>query len=315
MKLCVVHRTLYQYGDAVTTSHHEARLAPRDTELQRTLSHELVITPAPEARRRRFDYFGNRTVHFSLSEPHRSLEVRATSTVEARPLRPPLLATTPAWESVRDRLRVDRRRDVLDAYSMCFDSPHVHVGHEVADYAAPSFEQGRPVLEAVGHLMARIHEEFTYDPRATEVSTPLVTLLQDRRGVCQDFAHLAIGCLRAVGLPARYVSGYLLTRPPPGKIKLIGADASHAWFSTFIPEYGWVDFDPTNNLIPSDEHITIAYGRDFADVTPIRGVILGGGQHELTVAVDVNQVDDVVGERDAQFESDETAISSTTSSP
>jgi transglutaminase-like putative cysteine protease len=140
--------------------------------------------------------------------------------------------------------------------------------------------------------MGRIHREFRYDARATDVSTPIETLLRDRCGVCQDFAHLAIGCLRALGLPGRYVSGYLLTRPPPGKPKLVGADASHAWFAAFIPEHGWVDFDPTNDVIPSDEHVTIAFGRDFSDVTPIRGVILGCGQHELTVAVDVNPVED-----------------------
>jgi len=314
VKLRVVHRTLYQYGDTVTTSHHEARLAPRESEFQRTLSHELSVSPTPEARRRRFDYFGNRTVHFSLSDPHRSLEVRAASVVEVSPQRPPLLSTTPPWESVRDRLRADLRRDALDAYAMCFDSPHVQVTREVSAYAGESFLRGRPVLEAVGDLMGRIYREFTYDPRATDVSTPLETLLRERRGVCQDFAHLAIGCLRSVGLPARYVSGYLLTRPPPGKPKLVGADASHAWFATFIPEYGWVDFDPTNNLIPSDEHVTIAYGRDFADVTPIRGVILGGGQHELTVEVDVNPVPDEESAL-AQADSGETAISSTTSRP
>lgn len=290
MRLSVVHRTRYSYAEAVTTSHHEARLAPRESELQRTLSHTLHITPEPASRRRRFDYFGNRTVYFSLSEPHRTLEVVAQSVVEIMPARPPLLHATPPWESVRDRLRRDRLRDMLDAYAMCFASPHVQLSPEVAEYAAPSFTPGRPVLEAVADLSARIFHDFHYDPRATEVSTPLDTLLRERRGVCQDFAHLAIGCLRAMGLPARYVSGYLLTRPPPGKPKLVGADASHAWFATFIPEYGWVDFDPTNNLLPSDEHVTIAYGRDFSDVTPIRGVILGGGSHELTVAVDVDPV-------------------------
>jgi transglutaminase-like putative cysteine protease len=290
MKLRIVHKTTYLYGDAVTTSHHEARLAPRDTEAQRTLSHELLVTPEPVARRRRFDYFGNRAVHFSLSEPHRSLEVCAKSVVEVRALRPPVLDDTPSWEAVRDRLRRDRKRDMLDAYAMAFDSPFVPISPELAEYAAPSFTEERPVLEAVNDLMSRIHREFTYDPRATDVSTPLGDVLTLRRGVCQDFAHLAIGCLRAQGLPARYVSGYLLTRPPPGKPKLVGADASHAWFATFVPEYGWVEFDPTNNLLPSDEHISVAYGRDFSDVTPIRGVIHGGGQHQLSVAVDVDQI-------------------------
>lgn len=292
MKLRVVHRTEYRYGDAVTTSHHEARLSPRDSEAQRTLHHEISITPAPEARRRRFDYFGNRAVHFSLSEPHRSLEVVATSVVEVTPLRPPPVSASVPWENVRDLLAVDRRRDSLDAYAMTFQSPLIPEVPGVFDYAAQSFRPGRPVLEAVLDLVDRIYTEFIYDARATEVSTPLSEVLELKRGVCQDFAHFGIACLRSHGLPGRYVSGYLLTRPPPGKPKLVGADASHAWFATFVPEYGWVDFDPTNNLIPEGEHISIAYGRDFSDVTPIRGVILGGGQHQLAVAVDVDSVDD-----------------------
>jgi transglutaminase-like putative cysteine protease len=288
MKLKVVHKTTYHYGEPVTTSHHEARVTPRDTLNQRLSSHELSVTPAPEARRRRSDYFGNRAVHFSLSEPHRQLEVLAESVVDVTPLRPLVLEASPAWEGVRDRLRSDRKRDTLDAYAMTLESEHVAVVPALADYAARSFAPGRPVLEAVRDLIARIHVDFTYDPRATDVSTPLADVMRLRRGVCQDFAHLGIGCLRAQGLAARYVSGYLLTRPPPGKPKLVGADASHAWFAAFVPEHGWVDFDPTNDLLPSDEHITVAFGRDFADVTPIRGVILGGGQHRLAVSVDVS---------------------------
>jgi transglutaminase-like putative cysteine protease len=291
VKLRVLHRTTYEYGDSVTTSHHEARLTPRESEGQRTLSHELSITPLPEARRRRFDYFGNRTMHFSLSEPHRSLNVVAKSVVELKPQPTPDLSATPAWESVRDRLRSDRRRDVLDAYAMTFDSTHVVADSELDDYSEPCFEPGRPLLEAVRELVRRIYHEFTYDPRATDISTPVREVLRQRRGVCQDFAHLAIGCLRSRGLAARYVSGYLLTRPPPGKPRLVGADASHAWFATFIPEHGWVDFDPTNDVMPGGEHVTIAYGRDFGDVTPIRGVILGGGRHQLAVSVDVATLD------------------------
>ncbi len=292
MKLSVTHRTTYVYNEPVTTSHHEARLAPREDETQRTVSHELTIAPVPETRRRRFDYFGNRTVHFSLSEPHRSLDVVAKSVVELKPASPPELRASPAWESVRDRLRSDRRRDVLDAYAMTFDSSCVASCPALHDFAQPFFEPGRPLLEAVRALVAHIYEEFTYDARATSVSTPLLELLRVRRGVCQDFAHLAIGCLRSRGLAARYVSGYLLTRPPPGRPKLVGADASHAWFATFVPEHGWLDFDPTNDVMPSGEHVTIAFGRDFADVTPIRGVILGGGQHRLTVSVDVDLLED-----------------------
>lgn len=293
MKLSVTHRTTYLYSDAVTTSHHEARLSPRESESQRTLSHDLTITPVPEVRRRRFDYFGNRTVHFCLSEPHRSLSVVAKSIVDLRPSVPLDGHATPPWEFVRDRLRSDRRRDVLDAYAMTFDSPYVSAATQLAEYADPFFEPGRPLLEAVQDLVAGIHRDFAYDPRATDVTTPLLEVLRTRRGVCQDFAHLAIGCLRTRGLAARYVSGYLLTHPPPGKVKLVGSDASHAWFATFVPEHGWVDFDPTNNVMPSGEHVTIAYGRDFGDVTPIRGVILGGGHHQLAVAVDVTAIDDV----------------------
>jgi transglutaminase-like putative cysteine protease len=292
MRLRVIHRTTYFYGDTVTTSHHEARLTPRESEIQRTCSHEVVITPAPEARRRRFDYFGNRVVHFSLSEPHRSLEVLARSVVEVTPQRPPPIDQSPSWESVRDQLARDRRRDALDAYSMVFESPLVPPLPEVHAYAAPVFTPQRPILEAVQALVERIHAEFAYDDRATEVSTELSEVLRLRRGVCQDFAHFAVACLRSHGMAARYVSGYLLTHPPPGKPKLVGADASHAWFATFVPEYGWVDFDPTNNVIPQGDHVTAAYGRDFADVTPLRGVILGGGQHQLSVAVDVDRVPD-----------------------
>ena len=291
MKLRVVHRTTYRYGEAVTTSRHEARLSPREHEHQHTLSHHIEILPRPTVRRRRFDYFGNRALHFCLEEPHRSLEVIATSLVDVTPLPPPDLGRTPPWEQVRDRLRSDRHRDVLDACEMTFDSPHIRTTADLEAYAVPSFSAGRPVLEAVRDLVHRIHEDFTYDASATEVSTPLSRVLAVRRGVCQDFAHLAIGCLRTLGLAGRYVSGYLLTHPPPGRPRLVGADASHAWLATWVPQLGWIDFNPTNDLMPGHEHVTIGHGRDFSDVTPIRGVILGGGAHQLTVAVDVAALD------------------------
>jgi transglutaminase-like putative cysteine protease len=291
MRLKVVHRTTYRYGETVSTSRHEARLSPREHEHQHTIAHTVEILPKPAVRRRRFDYFGNRALHFCLDEPHRALEVVASSVVDVLPLLLPDLARTASWESVRDTMRSDRRRDVLDAFEMTFASPFVPAIPALADYARPSFSTGRPVLEAVRNLVHRIHGDFTYDPRATEVSTPLVQVLETRRGVCQDFAHLAIGCLRAMGLAGRYVSGYLLTRPPPGKAKMVGADASHAWIATWVPELGWIDFDPTNDLIPGEEHVTIGHGRDFSDVTPIRGVILGGGAHTLAVSVDVSPVE------------------------
>jgi transglutaminase-like putative cysteine protease len=287
MRLRVRHRTHYSYGEAVTTSHHEARLSPRESEHQRTVSQDIQINPAPSTRKRRFDYFGNRTVHFSLSAPHRELEVVATSVVDTFAPPVPPLDATPPWEQIRERLRTDRRRDVLDALAMTLESPYVPELDELQTYGVPSFEPGKPILIAVRDLVHRIHEEFTYDPASTDLATPLDQVLAQRRGVCQDFAHLAIGCVRSHGLAARYVSGYLLTRPPPGKPRLVGADASHAWMSVWIAEQGWVDFDPTNDLIPADEHITTAFGRDFGDVTPLRGVLMGAGNHTLSVNVDV----------------------------
>jgi transglutaminase-like putative cysteine protease len=227
-------------------------------------------------------------MHFSISEPHRALDVVATSVVEITPVPPPLPELSPAWEGVVERLYSDRRRDVLDAFQMTFESPHIGKSEDFLEFARPAFAPGRPVLEAVSALSGRIHSEFAYDNKSTDISTPLAQVLEQKRGVCQDFAHLMIACLRSLGLAARYVSGYLLTHPPPGKPKLVGADASHAWVSVWLPRSGWIDFDPTNDVMPRDEHITTAYGRDFSDVTPLRGVILGGGQHVLEVSVDVN---------------------------
>jgi transglutaminase-like putative cysteine protease len=204
--------------------------------------------------------------------------------------RPPLLFPA-SWESVRDGIVRARRADGVEAYSYTFDSPHARPSRALGSYAEPSFPAGRPFLDAVMDLTRRIHTDFVYDPRATTIATPLAQVLEARRGVCQDFAHLEIACLRALGLPARYVSGYLLTRPPPGRPRLIGADASHAWISVHLPDFGWVDFDPTNGLMPGEHHVTVASGRDFADVTPVRGVILGGGHHDLKVEVDVTAVE------------------------
>jgi len=198
---------------------------------------------------------------------------------------------------VRDRLAYDATDPQpadLDATRFLFESPHVRIKHELADYAADCFPPGKPLLLCVQALMAKIFTEFTFDPEATTVSTPVLDVLENKRGVCQDFAHLMIACLRALGLAARYVSGYLLTRPPPGKPRLIGADASHAWVSVYVPgsEYGWVDFDPTNNLLPDTEHITLSFGRDFSDISPLRGIILGGGGAEPEVAVTVFPIEE-----------------------
>jgi transglutaminase-like putative cysteine protease len=287
VKLRVTHKTSYAYTDPVSTSHHLAHLAPRGGEGRLMVSHDVAITPQPSVSRERLDYFGNRTLYFSVREPHRALDVVATSLVDVAPLRPPRLEDSPPWNEIRDRLRRDRRRDLLDAYSFTFDSPFARATADIGAYAAPSFPEGRPLLAAVRELTHRIHEDFEYDPAATDVSTGLDVVFAQRRGVCQDFAHMQIACLRILGLPVRYVSGYLVTHPPPGRPRLVGADASHAWVSVFAPDLGWTDFDPTNDLLPSDEHVTVALGRDFADVTPLKGVILGGGRHEVRVSVDV----------------------------
>jgi transglutaminase-like putative cysteine protease len=292
MKLRVLHRTTYYYRDPATTSHHEARLTPRQSEFQKTITFDLDITPTPNTRRNRLDYFGNRMTYFGLTEPHQKLEIVANSMVETSPVELPDFRLTPAWETVVARLKEDPRRDVLQATQMRFDSPLVKTDGSLEDYARSSFSRNRPTLDGVRELMDRIFSDFTYDPSATDLSTSVATVFQTRRGVCQDFAHVMIGCLRSLGLAARYTSGYLRTRPPEGKPRLIGADASHAWVSVWIPDHGWVDFDPTNNLCPSDEHITLAFGRDFADVTPVRGVILGGANHDLEVSVDVEAMDE-----------------------
>jgi transglutaminase-like putative cysteine protease len=284
----VRHLTEYSYADPVNLSHHLVHLSPRADNGQLAARRELNITPSPSFRRERIDPFGNRVTYFSIEEPHRRLAVEALCEVEVpAAARPPLLFPV-SWETIRDQLPGARRADAVEAYSYTFDSPHVHASRALAAYAGPSFPAGRPFLDAVMDLTRRIHDEYVYDPRATTIATPLAQVLEARRGVCQDFAHLQIGCLRSLGLPVRYVSGYLQTRPPPGRPRLVGADASHAWISVHLPDFGWVDFDPTNGLMPGEQHVVVACGRDFADVTPVRGVILGGGAHELRVEVDVS---------------------------
>lgn len=287
MKYRVVHTTEFIYETQVGLCYNEARLLPRELPHQKVLLATLDIDPRPNDHDERFDYFGNRTDYFSIQQPHDHLIVTATSEVEVD--KPDLFANAGdiPWEVVRERLRSDCSTDVLEASQFTLDSPIVGVDDPLTDYARPSFPAGRPLVEAVHDLMQRIFREFRFDPEFSTIATPLKEVLIHRSGVCQDFAHLAIGCLRSQGLAARYVSGYIETLPPPGKERLVGADASHAWFSVFQPGSGWLDFDPTNNQLPADRHITVAWGRDYADVTPLRGVAYGGGEHELKVAVDV----------------------------
>jgi len=295
----VVHETSYAYDSPVSLSRQHLHLTPRDCAWQSCIAHEISIDPEPTLSHSRVDHFGNPVRQFAIEAPHSSLVVRAESTIEVRPHLPvggapgslaAALAASPPWESVRAALAYGAMPVLLEANCFLFESPFVRVKREFAAYAGPCFAPQCPLLEAVHALMSRIHSEFEFDSEATTVATPVLQVLQDKRGVCQDFAHLMLACLRSLGLAARYVSGYLLTQPPPGQARLVGADASHAWVSVYCPGADgemWVDFDPTNNLLPDTQHITLAWGRDFGDVSPLRGVILGGDEHDLDVAVTV----------------------------
>lgn len=283
----ITHTTTYDYQSTVTVAHHLVRLAPRKLRRQLRLEHEVHIEPQPAAISRHTDYFGNEVLFMTIEGSHRSLTVRSRNRVAVGPAFVPDPAETPAWESVRGWCRTDRSVRTLEASEFSFASPLVPASPPFADYARTSFTPGRTILSAVTDLMGRIFCDFKFDPTATTVATPLAQVLAQRRGVCQDFAHLQIACLRALGLPARYVSGYLETLPPPGQPKLVGADASHAWVAFYCPGLGWIDVDPTNNLFPSMQHVTLGWGRDYGDISPIRGVLTGGGEHQLRVGVDV----------------------------
>ncbi len=287
----LLHRTVYEYTAPVTVSHHAARVEPRRLPQQTAERFALHILPAPALQKTRADYFGNRVWGFAIQEVHTRLEVTATSRVTVAPVTAPALALSPPWEKVVELFSDPVSPEVVEPYQFVFDSPLLRVSPELADYARPSFAPGTPLLVAAADLNRRIFKDFKYDPVATTVATPLEEVLAKRHGVCQDFAHLAIAAVRSLGIPARYVSGYLRTRPPAGKERLVGADASHAWFSVFCPSTGWLDFDPTNNVLPAEEHITLAYGRDYTDVSPVTGVITGGGSHRVSVSVDVEPVE------------------------
>jgi transglutaminase-like putative cysteine protease len=288
MRYRVVHHTRYAYSQPVALAHNEARLQPRATAAQSCAASAVTVDPPPSQRAERDDAFGNRVLYFAVQEPHEHLEVTAISEVEVRPAALP--SDSPAWDSALQLFAASRTPETRLARQFRLDSPGAAVSPDVRAYAAPSFAPGRPLLEAAADLSRRIHHDFRFDPQSTTVATPLSDVLAQRHGVCQDFAHLAIACLRAVGLPARYVSGYLETVPPPGQARLQGADVSHAWFAVYVPDAGWVDFDPTNDLLPGDRHVTTAWGRDYADVTPLKGVIFGGGPHTLEVSVDMQRL-------------------------
>ncbi len=287
MRYRVTHTTTYAYEEAVSVSHNEARITPRRTAGQAPQRTQLVVDPMPAALFTDVDYFGNTLHSFSLEESHQKLTVTAVSDVDVDGVAPPAHGLTPAWESVPEMLRRDRSKPGLEAVGYTFPSPLVRHDAEMTAYALESFVAGRPLLEAAYELTRRIHDDFAYEPGTTSIATPLSVVMQARRGVCQDFAHLEIAMLRSLGLSARYVSGYVRNEPAPGRPRLTGADASHAWVSLYTPGFGYIDLDPTNGSLPADEHVTVAWGRDFGDVSPLKGVILGGGSHLLYVSVDV----------------------------
>lgn len=307
MRLGILHRTTYRYQGAVDLAQHMLHLSPVDTPTQRVLDHQLHITPEPATLQQTTDGFGNRRTFFSLQAPHDTLTVQASSTVQTQA--PAALPDTPpwqgmGWERVREHLRYRAQAPFDAASEFLFASPCVPRDDAFAAFALEAIRPGQPLLGAARALMAHIHSTLLYQPASTEVNTPALQALAQRKGVCQDFAHIMVGGLRSLGLPARYVSGYLLTQPPPGQPRLIGADASHAWVSVYVPwppgtesradappSGAWFDFDPTNNRCgwgsPGEDYVTLAIGRDFSDVSPMRGVIQGGARHTLEVGVTV----------------------------
>jgi len=310
VRYTVQHETLYSYGREVVHSHQMLHLTPRDSERQVCLGHSLLIDPPPAVRSEHLDAFGNRVTRIELDRPHRRLLVRADMevSVEAPPALP--IEGGEPWERVRDQLAyvaADRDAPWLEAMRFRFESPFVRVKRLFGDFARDCLQPGSTVLQVGDCLMSKVHRDFTYSPGATEIATPLLEVFHKRRGVCQDYAHMMIACLRSAGLAARYVSGYLRTYngslddepPPPAEPApdakdatdatdgLVGADASHAWVAVFAPPFGWVEFDPTNNIRVGQDHVALAWGRDFGDVSPLRGVILGGGSHTLSVRVAV----------------------------
>lgn len=290
MKYRVTHSTEFVYDAPVGLCYNEARLRPRDLSRQQVHSAVLQIDPPPQDIYERVDSFGNRTTYFSIQQPHEKMVVTAVSELQVTASTCDDEQAQPGWEDVRDSLQYAGTPELVEVSQFTLDSPMVVADHLLAEYAQPSFPAQRSLTDAVQDLMQRIFKDFKYDPEFSSLATPLRDVLEHRSGVCQDFAHLAIGCLRSQGLAARYVSGYIETQPPPGQQRLVGADASHAWFSVFVPGRGWLDYDPTNNQLPGDKYVTAAWGRDYADVTPLKGVAYGGGDHVLKVSVDVAQI-------------------------
>jgi transglutaminase-like putative cysteine protease len=291
MLYSVTHNTTYRYHETVPQCHNIAILTPRDTATQNCISFKLDISPQPDILDEYIDFFGNKIIYFVVEQEHEALYVTASSIIQkdealikADNYRPE------SWETVRDLMQ-EQNGNYLNEKQYTVSADITIPDENIREFAAKSFTPGRPLFEAVYDLMNRIHTGFEYTAGFTTISTPLAVVMEERKGVCQDFAHLGISCMHAMGLPARYVSGYLETVAPEGKEKLVGADASHAWFSVFIPGMGWVDFDPTNNNLANEQYITIGWGRHYFDIIPLRGVIMSSHHHALSVSVDVKRID------------------------
>ena len=303
MLLHVLHETAYDYVPIVRTARHVAHLKPAHDERQQLLSHKLTVDPGPSHQAESVDVYGNTRAFFSLQAMHEQLRVRSESLVATTAA--PAVASELPWEQVRERMRYHRRSRYDPAAEFSFASPYVPRDTQFVDYAQSLFTPGRPLLAVARELMHRIHADFEYETTATDVNTPALEALALRKGVCQDLAHVMLGCLRSQGLPARYVSGYLLTEPPPGQPRLVGSDASHAWVSVYLPGEAdqpgeWTDLDPTNDRAPGEDYVRLAIGRDYSDVSPMRGVIHGGSNQVLRVAVTVAPVEPAADFPDTQ---------------
>lgn len=289
MLYSVTHTTTYLYHEQVSLCHNIAILSPRNTETQTCQSSNIIITPLPEVLDTHTDFFGNKAIYFVVEQEHDTLSVTVTSVIEKIQTPVNINISNISWEAVRDLLQSSTGNYLAEKQFIAVTDITAPTT-AISNYAAESFTPGQPLFKAVYHLMQRIYNDFEFTPGFTTISTPLSTVMKERKGVCQDFAHLAISCLHAMGLPAKYVSGYIETLAPEGKEKLTGVDASHAWFSVFIPDMGWIDFDPTNNKIPDGQYITVGWGRDYFDIVPLKGVIMSSSSHEMLVSVDVRRL-------------------------
>ena len=291
MRYQVRHITKYKYAGKVSHCYNLANLMPRNTARQTCLESRIIISPQETHANKRTDYFGNTSYHFEIQTPHNALSITAESLIDVVETRSNLnLDFGISYANALKFIKENPSIDIIQAREFCLDSPMIKASKELADYASPSFSLSRPLYACVEELTTRIFQDFTYTPGFTNIATPLTEVLEHKKGVCQDFAHLQVGCLRAMGIPAKYVSGYMETLPPPGQEKLVGADATHAWIAYYSPQEGWIEFDPTNDVRAGTQHIVTAEGRDYYDVTPLKGVIFGGGKSPiLEVSVDVSR--------------------------